>query len=305
MILITGATGHSGSYFVKKLSEAGYSEPIKCIVRENSDISLLESSGLSIAYCRGMLEDVSFVEECMAGVDTVFHFASIHYSETITQAALKNNVKLAVYVHTTGRFSKFKAAAEDYIRIEDWVISSGIDYIILRPTMIYGSKKDRNMYKLADYLYKHKFFPVFGRGDNLMQPIHAKDVGVSVYKAYIAREKTINKCYNVSGKHPISYIVLLRTVARALNKRVIFLHIPYSLSLAGAYAYNCLFKNAAISVEQVMRMNEDKAFEYVDAENDFGFCPMAFEEGIADEAAQYLREAPAKHRGDKEGRGDQ
>lgn len=291
MILITGATGHSGSYFVKKLIEDGYSEPIKCIVRENSDLGLLESSGLNIAYCLGILEDFNFVEECLAGVEAVFHFASIHYSENITRAALKNNVKLVVYVHTTGRYSKFKSAAEDYIRIEDWVIGSGMEYIILRPTMIYGSKRDRNMYKLVEYLYKYRLFPVFGRGDNLMQPIHAKDVGISVYEAYIARDKTVNKCYNIAGKYPISYIKLLRTVAKALKKRVIFLHIPYSLSLAGAYAYNFVFRNAVISVEQVMRMNEDKNFEYADAKNDFGFSPIAFEEGITGEVAQYLEEA--------------
>jgi hypothetical protein len=35
-----------------------------------------------------------------------------------------------------------------------------------------------------------------------------------------------------------------------------------------------------IKAEQVMRLNEDKAFDYGQAANDFGYEPLSFEEGI-------------------------
>ena len=41
------------------------------------------------------------------------------------------------------------------------------------------------------------------------------------------------------------------------------------------------FKKVPISTEQVMRMNENKAYDYSQAKNDFGFSPISFEEGIA------------------------
>ncbi|MDD4566107.1 MAG: hypothetical protein PHE79_11620, partial [Eubacteriales bacterium] len=49
-----------------------------------------------------------------------------------------------------------------------------------------------------------------------------------------------------------------------------------------------LFKNAIITVEQVMRMQEDKAFSHEEAYRDFGFDPLPFEEGIREEVDEYL-----------------
>ena len=35
-----------------------------------------------------------------------------------------------------------------------------------------------------------------------------------------------------------------------------------------------------IKAEQVLRLNENKDFSYAEAQKDFGFSPLAFEEGI-------------------------
>jgi hypothetical protein len=35
-----------------------------------------------------------------------------------------------------------------------------------------------------------------------------------------------------------------------------------------------------IKAEQVLRLNENKDFSYAEAQMDFGFSPLAFEEGI-------------------------
>jgi hypothetical protein len=36
-----------------------------------------------------------------------------------------------------------------------------------------------------------------------------------------------------------------------------------------------------IKAEQVLRLNENKNFNYGEAERDFGFSPLSFEEGIS------------------------
>jgi thioester reductase-like protein len=48
MLLVTGITGHSGSYFLKELINNKYEGPIRCVVRETSDTSLIDNSGLHI-----------------------------------------------------------------------------------------------------------------------------------------------------------------------------------------------------------------------------------------------------------------
>ncbi|HZK60446.1 MAG TPA: hypothetical protein VFC41_00130, partial [Anaerovoracaceae bacterium] len=57
-----------------------------------------------------------------------------------------------------------------------------------------------------------------------------------------------------------------------------------------AKVYNSIFgKRAIISVEQVLRMQEDKVFDHEMAKNDFGYNPVSFEEGIKDEVQEYLQ----------------
>jgi nucleoside-diphosphate-sugar epimerase len=123
-----------------------------------------------------------------------------------------------------------------------------------------------------------------------MQPVHAKDLGDAYYDVISNWEKTKNKQYNLAGKYPIEYIELIRTVEDYLKTGTKNIKVPIWISLIGAYLYNFTFKSAIISVEQVKRMMEDKAFSYEDAARDFGYSPMAFADGIKGEVEEYLAE---------------
>jgi nucleoside-diphosphate-sugar epimerase len=292
MVLFTGITGHSGSWLLRRLSKEKYIGAVRCTVRASSDSQLLDNSGLpDLSTVAGDLSDNDFLDRAMKGVGTVLHIASIKHSPAIVEAAIRNRVQRAILVHTTGRYSKYKSAAEDYIRIEEAILAlrDRISITILRPTMIYGSSKDQNMYKLIDYLYRHKFFPLFGSGNNLMQPVHASDLGNAYYDVLNNPEATNNREYNLPGKAPLKYADLVRTVSRTLGRKNILLPVPMFLSVLAARIYNRTSSEPRISVEQVMRMNEDKAFSYASAARDFGYCPLSFEEGIKDEVTEYLR----------------
>ena len=48
-----------------------------------------------------------------------------------------------------------------------------------------------------------------------------------------------------------------------------------------------------------MRMNEDKAYDYTEATNDFGFSPISFNEGISLEILEYEKNKKSiNHDGD-------
>ncbi|MEH7521658.1 NAD-dependent epimerase/dehydratase family protein [Bacillus sp. JJ1503] len=291
MLFVTGITGHTGKWFLERLIKENYQGKIRCLVRENSNTDQIDRSGLDIEKVYGNLEDNKCLEKLMSGVETVVHISTILYSNNVINAAITNNVKWTILVHTTGRFSKYKSASEEYIKIEEGLLEKRdkIGITVLRPTMIYGSSRDRNMYKLVDYLYRHKFFPMFGQGGNLMQPVHAKDLGNAYYNVLINKDKTFNKEYNLSGKDPIKYIDLVRCVSKALKRKNTIVKIPLWFSILSAKIYNALDKRAIISVEQVLRMQEDKAFSYVEASKDFEYSPLSFEDGIKGEVEEYLK----------------
>lgn len=290
MLLVTGIAGHTGRWLLDKLIKENYQGEIRCLVRESSNTKFIDDSRLNIEKVYGSLDDRGFLESSMQGVETIIHIAHIALSKNIINAAIKNNVKWAILVHTTGRYSKYKSASEEYIKIEDEILEKRgeIGITVLRPTMIYGSSGDRNMYKLVNFLYKHKFFPTFGDGNNLMQPVHAKDLGYAYYNVLTNRDKTFDKEYNLSGKEPIKYIDLIRSVSQALERKNIIVKVPLNLSILAAKVYNAIDKKAIISVEQVLRMQENKDFSHVEATKDFGYAPMSFEEGIRGEVAEYI-----------------
>ena len=289
-VFVTGITGHSGGFFIKRLVKEESQDNFICVVRATSDTGLLDDSKLNYEKAFGDLNDVDFLAENMKNCDIVLHTAGIYQSKNVMSAALKANVKNIVMVHTTGIFSKFKSASAEYFEIENEILKNkdNVNITILRPTMIYGSSKDRNMYKLISYLDRHKFFPIFGRGNNLMQPVHAKDLGDAYFDVISNWDQTKNKEYNLSGKHPIKYIELICTVEKYLNANTINIKFPIWISLIGAYLYNFVSKSAMISVEQVKRMMEDKVFSYDDAKRDFGYSPLSFSAGVKSEVYEYM-----------------
>ena len=98
MLLITGITGHSGKFFLQELIKNNHLGKIRCIVRENSDVSLLKQSGLNIDLLYGDLTNQGFLDSAFIGIETVLHIASIFYSEFVIKAAVKNNLRRAIFV---------------------------------------------------------------------------------------------------------------------------------------------------------------------------------------------------------------
>ena len=287
MLLITGATGHSGEWFIKMLISEKYDKRIRCTVRETSNTSYLDNSGLDIEFVIGDLKDPAFANRALDKITTVVNFTGQKCVKNIVNSDNVQYVDWIISVHTTAIFSKYKTLAKEYKEIENCLIESGKRYTIVRPTMIYGSNKDRNISKLINYLDKFRFFPVFGKGTNLLQPIYAKDVAGAVYAILQNRESVANKSYNIAGKYPITYNELLKTVARGLHRNVTLIHVPYNISYLVVKFLNVIINNVPISTEQIMRMNEDKAYDYTESINDFGFSPISFDEGVTLEILEY------------------
>ena len=157
MLLVTGITGHTGRYFLKELIDHKYEGPIRCIVRETSDASMLDNSGLNIEKVYGNVHDEEFIRKAMSDVDNIMHIYNIHHSPMIVEAAIENKVGRAILVHTTGIYSNFKYASQGYKDVEKKVSEITADpkcptkVTILRPTMIYGDLCDSNISNLKSH----------------------------------------------------------------------------------------------------------------------------------------------------------
>jgi len=145
--------------------------------------------------------------------------------------------------------------------------------------MIYGSPRDRNMWRLIRFMRIFPIVPAFGDGKYLQQPIFVDDVAAAVLGCLNA-DVTIGKSYNIAGKHPLTYNEGIDTLAKAMNKRVWKLHVPSKPVVGTQKLFEKIHIPFPIKAEQVLRLNENKDFSYAEAERDFGFRPLSFEEGI-------------------------
>jgi nucleoside-diphosphate-sugar epimerase len=278
MILVTGSTGFTGSHFMKKLEKTDHD--IRCFVRSSSDITQLDTNRVELAY--GSFEDEASYKKALEGVDILINIASIGFghADVIVREAEKAGVRRAIFVSTTALFTTLPANTKSVrLAAEKTIMESSLDYTIIRPTMIYGTEKDRNMVRLVKLLNRYPILPVAGNGKSLQQPIYVDDLAEAIMKV-ISNEQSYRKAYNVSGKVALTYNDVVDITAEAIGKKVIKMHVPVNMVLPMVGLYNRFSRNPRIKVEQILRLNEDKAFDHSDAALVFGFTSRAFEEGI-------------------------
>lgn len=283
MIIITGATGFLGEHILPKITKQT-NEKIRCFVRGTSNLSVFEKYP-QIELVFGDFEDPSSLENALEGGNTLINIASIGFGHgpKIVEMCEKNNIQRAIFVSTTAIFTNLNAQTKSIRKkAEDQIKNSNIDWNILRPTMIYGTQKDRNMCRLIKVIKKTPIFPVFGNGTYLQQPIHVDDLAQAIVDVYL-NENLRNQEYNLGGKNPLSYNKIITLTAKALGKKVIKLHIPFQLSRLVFKLYEKTSKNPKLKEEQILRLNEDKAFSNEKAIKEFNFKTRTFHQGINDE----------------------
>jgi nucleoside-diphosphate-sugar epimerase len=289
---VTGITGHTGRYFLQELINHKYEGPIRCIVRETSDTSLLDNSGLNIEKVYGDIHDEAFLDEITKGVDEIVHIINVRHTLRVLKAAIKNDVKRIVSVHTTGIFSKFRIATEEYVIIEkeikELLSKNDISMTILRPTMIYGDVCDRNMSKFIKMVDRFRVFPVINHGKSLIQPVNARDLGKAYYDVLMMPVEKAKSEYILSGEKPITMLEAFKLISNNLGKKTTFISFSLGFGVIMVRVLKGITLGKIDYVERVQRMSEDRSFSHKEATADFGYRPEPFEVGIAREVKQYL-----------------
>ncbi len=277
-IFVTGATGFTGSRVVPLLLKQGHQ--VRCLYRPSSDRSFLPQP--EIEWVTGDLSDSESLSKAMQGMDVLVNIASLGFghADSIITAAKNAGVKRAIFISTTAIFTQLNAKSKKVrVAAELTIESSGLKYTILRPTMIYGSPRDRNMWRLIRFMKISPIIPIFGEGKYLQQPIFVDDVAQAVLNC-LSNDKTIGKSYNIAGKRALTYNQVIDTIAKQINKQIWKIHIPLKPVVALLTLFEKIRFPFPIKAEQALRLNEDKAFSYEEASQDFGFSPRSFEEGI-------------------------
>ena len=287
-ILITGARGNSAYFFLRELEKNNIESKISVICRDKSKNKYFDQFKLNFKIFNGDINDKIFFEKCLKNIDTILHTANMENSESIVNVASKK-VKWIILVHSTMIYSKnLSPFIKNRIRIDDKIKENFNNTTILRPTMIYGNHRDINFSKLIKFMNNFKCMPIFGSGNNLIQPIFVQDLSKAYFEVIRYKEKTFGNNYNLSGKNHIKYIDALGFITTKLNKKIILIKIPISLGkLIVRFMQIFFIGKFPIDVSQVERQSENKNIDHYAAKKDFNFSPRSFEEGIEIQIKNY------------------
>ena len=195
-------------------------------------------------------------------------------------------VRRIVALSSTSRFTKNDSndledqatahrLADAENRLQAWAESRGVEWVILRPTLIYGYGRDKNITEIIKVIRRFGFFPLFGQAKGLRQPIHADDVAGACVAALNANA-VANQAYNISGSETLSYRDMVVRIYKALKKPVRLFAVPlfvFRFAVAMLKLFPSYRKWTPAMAE---RMNRDLVFDHSDATRDFGFKPRAF-----------------------------
>jgi len=284
-LLVTGGTGLLGGALLNLLLAKGHEA--RCLVRDGSpNASRLETRRVEVV--RGDAGSLSDLSRALSGMEAMVHVAGIEYAPQVVEAARAAGVPRLVIVGSTSAHSAHEFRSGPKLRMEDLVRRSGLDYTLVRPTMIYGSELDKNVHRLLRFLDRSPIFPIFGPGTNLWQPVYHEDCARGLYEALV-RPTAIGRSYDLPGASPLPYATLVETAARALGRKPRLVRLPLEPIRRALLLAETLRLPLPIKSEQVLRLREDKAYPHDEARRDLDYAPRPFERGVALEVAR-LRE---------------
>jgi uncharacterized protein YbjT (DUF2867 family) len=158
---------------------------------------------------------------------TTFETA-VENTRRLLRAARSVEVRRIVHISITG-------AAEDsplpYFRgkgvVEREIAESGLSYLILRPTLIFGLE-DVLVNNLAWLVRRFPLFAIPGRGDYRVQPVFVGDLAAL---AVAGAPGTDNRIADAVGPEIYTFRDFLRTLARALGHTRLIVPTPPQLAL--------------------------------------------------------------------------
>ncbi len=290
-VLVTGATGFTGQRVVRRLCADGHE--VRCFVRESSVRERIEDAGVSFAT--GDLDDPPTLERALDGMDALVNTASLGFGHAggIVRAAERVGVQRAIFFSTTAIFTTLPARSRSArLDAERTIRGSKLRFTILRPTMIYGAPGDRNVERLFAAVSRWPVLPAVGGGMKLIQPVLVDDLARAVASVLDCRAAE-RRAFNLPGRSGVRFRDFTLAAARAAGRKIRLIAVPAGVAVAGAAILEKILPRPRIRVEQVLRLLEDKDFEWGAAERAFGYSPTSVEEGLAIEARRLGLGGPA------------
>jgi uncharacterized protein YbjT (DUF2867 family) len=222
-VLVTGATGNTGSGLVPALRKAGVD--VRAFVRSEAKAQSLKDLGAEIVV--GDLDRPETIAPAVDGVDKIFLLTwngptQAQQAINVIQAAKKTGIPHVVRYSMWG--SEKSRIIQQGDQVEAALISSGLPWTLLKPTFFM-----QNLMMAAQTIASDGML-YWDTGDGKLGMIDLRDI-VDAAFAVLTGAGHEGKSYILTGPEAISMHDVANAISKALGKKVTYVSVPGEASL--------------------------------------------------------------------------
>jgi nucleoside-diphosphate-sugar epimerase len=273
-ILVIGATGAIGQFLVPRLLEAG--DRVIGLSRQPP----AAASPLQIEWLRG---DLFADMPTLPAIDVVYSLGPLDaFAAWVARSGLANVARIIAFSSMSAQSKqtsqdpaeralaqRLQTAEAQLFEAARWL---GSACTVFRPTLIYGTGRDRSLAPMARFAQRWRVLPIPRGASGLRQPVHAADLAEACLRA---RDCTAahGQTYALGGGERLRFDLLLRRIASGLPRKALPIPVPLAFVRAGARLARGHALDGALA-----RLTTSLIAENGPAERDFGYAPRRFRE---------------------------
>jgi uncharacterized protein YbjT (DUF2867 family) len=290
-IVIPGGAGLVGQNLVTRLLAAGY-----------SNLVVLDKHAHNLGVLHALHPDVTTVSadlsepgdwaghfdksqavvmlQAQIGASHSAPFEANNVRATERVLAETKNYGIPYLVHVSSSVVR-SVADDDYTRTkrlqEQMVVASGIDCVVLRPTLMFGWFDRKHLGWLARFMRRIPVFPIPGSGRFARQPLYVGDFCAVIQRCL---ERRITGTYDISGVQSVDYVDMIRAIREAVRSRTLVLPIPFRLFDLLLKTWALLDKDPPFTSAQLHALVAGDNFEVTDWPERFDVPVTSFADAI-------------------------
>jgi nucleoside-diphosphate-sugar epimerase len=292
VIFLTGASGYVGMRVGQRL--AGGGRRVRCLVLPADDVD--PGNRFPTQVVRGDLRHLDSFVAYGDGVNAIVHAASaspsasaaelgdVNVRGTANMIEFARRWKVGRFVHVSAA-AAVSAPASPYgaaqAEAEKRVAESGLEFTILRPTMVYGPEGASDFRSLVTLVQSFPLLsPLPGSGSARLQPVYIGDL-VRAVELVLSNAAARGKTYNVSGASIVQTRELVSRIATAEGLRRFAVPVPLMLCRATAAALRMAVPASVFRPDAILGLAQDAALDHTALREECGYEPLTLEAGFA------------------------
>lgn len=286
-VFLTGGAGFVGSHLLRRLLLDGHEVrallrkggSLRCISRVEEVEGDLTTTNLAgaVAGCEALINLVGIIYE--RGNQT---FEAVHHQGTrnLVKAAQQTGIKRFVQMSALGArpqdasgYHTTKFAGEEEVR------GSGIPWVILRPSLIFGPGSAFVEQMISVMKAAPLIRPVPGSGEYRFRPVHVDDV-CECFAQSLSNPQATNQTINLVGGEELTLNQIAAEIAACLGIRKAVVHIPVPLMKTAAALFSLLPIKPPVTSAQIRMLQEGSTADPGPMQAIFGISSVGFREGL-------------------------